>query len=120
MSSELQRTVVQRGAVPTQPGSKLRLTSLDALRGMTIAAMILVDDPGDRGHVYWPLKHARWNGCTPTDLIFPFFLFIMGVSMVLSFDSRLCKGATKNELLLHCLKRSGIIFALGLFLYAYP
>lgn len=97
-----------------------RLMSLDVFRGMTIAAMILVNNAGDWAHVYWPLEHAEWNGWTPTDLIFPFFLFIVGVSMVMSFDSRQARGASKRELLLHSLKRSTIIFGLGLFLYAYP
>ncbi len=65
-----------------------RLTSLDLFRGVTIAAMILVNNPGNE-HAYWPLEHAEWNGWTPTDLIFPFFLFIVGVSLVFSFQSRL-------------------------------
>ncbi len=97
-----------------------RLVSLDVFRGMTIAAMILVNDAGDWAHIYWPLEHAPWNGWTPTDLIFPFFLFIVGVSMVLSFESRRAQGATCGKLMLHTLKRSAIIFALGAFLYAYP
>lgn len=103
-----------------QPRLHTRLTSLDAFRGITIAAMILVNDPGDRRHVYWPLEHAGWNGCTPTDLIFPFFLFIVGVSLVLSFGSRTDKGATRCELLLHSAKRTAILFGLGVLLYAYP
>jgi predicted acyltransferase len=97
-----------------------RLVSLDVFRGMTIAGMILVNDAGDWNHIYWPLEHAEWNGWTPTDLIFPFFLFIVGVSMVLSFDARRAKGASRGELLLHSLKRSAIIFGLGLFLNGYP
>jgi predicted acyltransferase len=97
-----------------------RLMSLDVFRGLTIAAMILVNDPGDWGHIYWPLEHAEWNGWTPTDLVFPFFLFIVGVSMVLSFDARRARGASESRLLLHALKRSAIIFALGLFLNGYP
>lgn len=60
-----------------------RLASLDALRGCTVAAMLLVNDPGDWSHVYAPLDHAVWNGCTPTDLIFPTFLFVVGVSVAL-------------------------------------
>jgi predicted acyltransferase len=99
---------------------KTRLASLDAFRGMTIAAMILVNDPGDRRHIYWPLEHANWNGWTPTDLIFPFFLFIVGVSLVLSFRSRSAQGATRSELILHSAKRSAILFGLGVLLYAYP
>src|SRR5262249_919961 len=97
-----------------------RLTSLDVFPGMTIAAMILVNNPGDGRHTYWPLKHADWNGWTPTDLIFPFFLLIVGVSMVFSFGTRKQRGQRRKDLLLHALKRSSIIFALGLFLYAYP
>jgi len=61
------------------------MVSLDVFRGLTIAAMILVNDPGSWKHIYAPLEHAEWNGWTPTDLIFPFFLFIAGVSMALSF-----------------------------------
>jgi predicted acyltransferase len=97
-----------------------RLLSLDVFRGMTIAGMILVNDAGDWSHVYWPLEHAEWNGWTPTDLVFPFFLFIVGVSMVMSFESRRARGASRSKLLLHALKRSAIIFALGIFLNGYP
>lgn len=61
-----------------------RLDSVDALRGLTVAAMLLVNNPGDWGHVYAPLRHAEWHGCTPTDLIFPFFLFVVGVSVALA------------------------------------
>jgi len=106
-------------SVPSVP-STARLASLDVFRGLTIAAMILVNNSGDGAHTYWPLEHAKWNGWTPTDLIFPFFLFIVGVSMVFSFSSRSARGQTRKHLLLHVLKRSAIIFALGLFLYAYP
>src|SRR5262249_40005120 len=87
---------------------------------MTIAAMILVNNSGDGRHTYWPLQHAAWNGWTPTDRIFPFFLFIVGVSMVFSFAARRARGQTRKQLLLHALKRSAIIFVLGIFLYAYP
>jgi predicted acyltransferase len=97
-----------------------RLSSLDVFRGITIAAMILVNNPGDGRHTYWPLEHAAWNGWTPTDLIFPFFLFIVGVSMVYSFAARRARGHGRGRLLLHVLKRSAIIFALGIFLYAWP
>jgi predicted acyltransferase len=90
-----------------------RLTSLDLFRGVTIAAMILVNDAGN-DHSYWPLEHADWNGWTPTDLIFPFFLFIVGVSLVFSFESRLQRGDSKGVLLLHTVRRAVIIFAIGL------
>ncbi|MGP0020091.1 MAG: acyltransferase family protein [Candidatus Sulfotelmatobacter sp.] len=93
--------------------SSSRLTSLDLFRGVTIAAMILVNDPGN-DHPYWPLEHAQWNGWTPTDLIFPFFLFIVGVSLVFSSESRLRRGDSKNLLLLHTFRRAVIIFAIGL------
>jgi predicted acyltransferase len=95
------------GAMPA------RLVSLDVFRGMTIAGMILVNNAGNWNAVYWPLDHAKWHGWTPTDLIFPFFLFIVGVSMVLSFEARRRRGATSGELLRHVVKRSAIIFAIG-------
>ncbi|MGA9710327.1 MAG: heparan-alpha-glucosaminide N-acetyltransferase domain-containing protein [Candidatus Sulfotelmatobacter sp.] len=94
-------------------GMSTRLTSLDLFRGATIAAMILVNNPGN-DHAYWPLEHAEWNGWTPTDLIFPFFLFIVGVSLVFSSESRLSKGDSKAELLRHSCRRAVIIFAIGL------
>ncbi len=92
-----------------------RLVSLDVFRGATIAAMILVNNPGN-GAAYAPLRHAKWNGWTPTDLIFPFFLFIVGVSLVLSFRSRLRRGDSTRSLALHTVKRSLTIFAVGLLL----
>jgi predicted acyltransferase len=70
--------------VSERPAVTGRLLSLDAFRGATIAAMILVNDPGDWAHVYWPLLHVPWNGWTPTDLIFPFFLFMVGTSLTFS------------------------------------
>jgi len=87
-----------------------RLLSLDAFRGATIAAMILVNNPGDWGHVYWPLLHVAWHGWTPTDLIFPFFLFMVGMS--LTFSRRL----EFRPALLRALKLLG----LGLLLNLYP
>jgi len=96
-----------------------RLASLDVFRGLTIALMILVNNAGDWEHVYWPLEHAKWNGWTPTDLVFPFFVFIVGVSVVFSFASRVARGDSKKALLLHALKRSVIIFVVGFLLHAY-
>ena len=101
------------------PETSARLVSLDVFRGATIAAMILVNNPGN-GASYWPLRHAKWNGWTPTDLIFPFFLFIVGVSLVLSFQSRMRHGDSTRSLVWHALKRSLIIFALGLLLNGLP
>ena len=88
-----------------------RLVSLDVFRGVTMAGMVIVNNPGDWGTVYAPLLHADWHGWTPTDLIFPFFLFIVGVSITLSR-----KSAGWGSIL----RRSAIIFALGLFLAGYP
>lgn len=90
-----------------------RLASVDALRGLTVAAMLLVNDPGDWGHVYWPLEHAEWNGCTPTDLIFPFFLFIVGVSIALALGPRLERGDARAPLLRAAMGRALRILLLG-------
>ncbi len=93
-----------------------RLLSLDVFRGMTVALMILVNNPGDWGHLYWPLEHAEWNGCTPTDLVFPFFLFIVGVSIAYSLS-----GVVANQdSLLKITKRSAKLFGLGFFLAMFP
>ncbi|MDX1666086.1 MAG: heparan-alpha-glucosaminide N-acetyltransferase domain-containing protein [Saprospiraceae bacterium] len=97
-----------------------RLISLDALRGFTIAAMIIVNDPGSWSHVYDPLLHADWNGITPTDYIFPFFLFIVGVSIALAYQKRLDQGTDKRPLVKKILIRSAKIFGLGLFLWLWP
>jgi len=89
-----------------------RLLSLDVLRGITISGMIMVNNPGSWGKIYTPLEHAQWNGLTPTDLVFPFFMFIMGVSMYLSykkFDFKL-SGKTFSKLL----RRSVLLFLIGL------
>lgn len=75
-----------------------RLVSLDFFRGATVAAMILVNNPGSWSYMYGPLQHAPWHGWTPTDLIFPFFLFIVGVSIVLAFTKAQAKGAATGDL----------------------
>lgn len=97
-----------------------RLASLDAFRGVTIAAMILVNNPGTWSAVYPPLLHATWHGWTPTDLVFPFFLFIVGVAVAFAYTKRLVAGVVKTPLVLKALKRSLILFGLGLLLAAYP
>lgn len=89
--------------------------SLDVFRGATIAAMISVNNPGNNSP-YASLRHAAWNGWTPADLIFPFFLFIVGVSLVLSFRSRLARGESKRALLMHSLRRSALMFLIGVLL----
>ena len=100
--------------------TKQRLVSLDAFRGATIAGMILVNNPGTWSDIYPQLRHAAWHGWTFTDFIFPFFLWIVGVSMTLSFARRVEEGADKPKLLLHVLRRAAIIFGLGLFLNGFP
>src|SRR5690606_6949518 len=97
-----------------------RLLSLDVFRGATVAAMILVNNPGSWGTVYSPLKHAEWNGCTPTDLIFPFFLFIVGVSIAYSYGTKKLDPTTHRSSILKAGKRTLILFALGLILSLFP
>lgn len=97
-----------------------RLLSLDVFRGLAIAGMILVNNPGSWQHVYAPLRHAEWHGWTPTDLIFPSFLFIVGVALTLSFSGRLERGEGARRLWLKAVRRSAIIFALGLLLNGFP
>ena len=77
-----------------------RLISLDVFRGITIAGMVLVNNPGTWSSIYWPLEHAEWHGWTPTDLIFPFFLFIVGVAIPLAFGRRIESGGSKRDLYL--------------------
>jgi predicted acyltransferase len=96
-----------------------RLISLDVFRGITVAAMILVNNPGSWDSVYPPLLHATWNGCTPTDLIFPFFLFIVGVSIHFAYQGTIDHGLQK-KVFLKILKRALIIFGLGIFLAWFP
>ena len=95
-----------------------RLIALDVMRGLTIALMIMVNTPGSWSYVYPPLLHSKWNGCTPTDLVFPFFLFIVGVSMWFSFK-KFDKGITKMALY-KVVKRFLIMFLLGVFLNGFP
>lgn len=100
--------------------TKQRLVSLDAFRGATIAAMMLVNNLGSYSQAYPPLLHADWHGWTPTDLIFPFFLWIVGVAMTFSFARRVEEGGDKSVLIRHTLRRSALIFGLGLFLAGFP
>ncbi|MBH9552631.1 acyltransferase family protein [Inhella gelatinilytica] len=97
-----------------------RLLSLDAFRGFTIAAMLLVNNPGDWGHVYAPLLHAAWHGWTFTDWIFPFFVFISGISMTLSLSRRAALGDDKLKLTLATVRRGALIVLIGLLLNAIP
>jgi predicted acyltransferase len=97
-----------------------RLISLDVFRGATVAAMLLVNDPGNWNAIYWPLDHADWHGWTPTDLIFPFFLFTVGITTHLSLGARKARGDRNVRLCNQVLRRAAIIFALGLFLNWFP
>ena len=94
-----------------------RFASVDALRGLTVAAMLLVNTPGDWGHVYAPLLHANWHGCTPTDLVFPFFLFVVGVSIALGIVPRMERGADPRALHRAIASRGLRIVGLGLLLH---
>ena len=95
---------------PTRP----RLASLDVFRGLTVSAMILVNNPGSWDSVYPPLRHAEWNGCTPADLVFPFFLYIVGVSLAFSCQKRRDRGDSRAEIMGHALWRSLALIGLGL------
>ncbi len=105
---------------PSPPASSPRLQSLDVFRGLTIAAMLLVNNPGTWEHVYPPLEHAVWHGWTPTDLVFPFFLFIVGVATALSLGRLAEAGESRPTLFRKALVRAAIIFALGLVLQGFP
>ncbi|MEK9788373.1 MAG: heparan-alpha-glucosaminide N-acetyltransferase domain-containing protein, partial [Flavobacteriaceae bacterium] len=97
-----------------------RLLSLDLLRGLTIILMIIVNDPGSWEQVYTPLLHAEWNGITPTDYVFPTFLFIVGVSIVLSMNKQKELGKDRGALTKKLLWRAVKIYAVGIFLWLWP
>ena len=97
-----------------------RLVSLDAFRGATMALMVLVNTPGDGAHVYGPLNHAEWNGWTPTDVVFPSFMWIVGVALTLSLSRRIAAGASRAQLLAQAFRRALILYGLGLLVYAFP
>ena len=101
----------------TVSSAPVRWASVDALRGITVAAMLLVNNPGDWGHVYAPLLHAQWHGITPTDLIFPLFLFVVGVSIALALSPRLERGESQPALAKIVVKRAARIVGLGLLLH---
>jgi predicted acyltransferase len=114
-------------ASPLSPQSQQSVTSqakrlmcLDIYRGLMVAGMIVVDNPGSDDHAYWAIKHADWNGWTPADFIFPSFLFLVGVSTVLSFSVRRQRGESRRQILLHAFKRSLVLIAVGLLVNASP
>src|SRR4028118_1058146 len=97
-----------------------RLLSLDVFRGMTIAGMVLVNNPGTWSNIYGPLKHAEWHGVTPTDFVFPFFLFIVGIAITLALGKRVETGGITGDIYWKIVRRAALIFLLGLFLAAFP
>ena len=97
-----------------------RLMCLDIYRGLMVAGMILVDNPGSDENAYWPMIHTKWNGWTPADFIFPSFLFLVGISMVYSYAARRERGDTKRQIFAHAIKRSLILIAIGLLVNASP
>jgi len=105
---------------PLLPQASNRLLSLDLLRGLTIAFMILVNDAGNFDVAYWPLLHSRWNGCTPTDIVFPTFLFIIGITTVISTSSRLSRGVPRQQMFLQIVRRTVILFLLGILVNSFP
>ncbi|MDQ3799299.1 MAG: DUF5009 domain-containing protein [Acidobacteriota bacterium] len=107
-------------AAEAQNISASRLVSLDVFRGMTVAGMVLVNNPGTWSSIYEPLKHAEWNGITPTDYVFPFFLFIVGVAIPLALGRRVESGGVNREIYLKIVRRAVVIFLLGLFLATFP
>jgi predicted acyltransferase len=106
--------------VPSPRPPRERLLSLDVFRGMTIAGMLLVNNPGSWGAIYPPLEHAAWNGWTPTDLIFPFFLFIVGITTHLSLESRRARGDDEGALLRQVIRRGLLIFLAGFLVNGFP
>jgi len=118
MSQASVSVAADRSAAPASVGE--RLVSLDAFRGATIAFMILVNTPGDGRHTYWPLEHARWHGWTPTDVVFPSFLWMVGVAMTLSLGRRLACGVARSALFRQAARRSAVLFVLGVLVYVYP
>jgi predicted acyltransferase len=101
-------------------GASGRLICLDIFRGLAVAGMILVDNPGSDEKVYWPIAHAEWNGWTPADFIFPAFLFLVGVSVVFSIAKRRERGDSRRRILLHVFIRSLLLIAIGLLVNASP
>jgi predicted acyltransferase len=101
-------------------GTRERLVSLDVFRGMTVAGMLLVNNPGTWSEIYPPLEHAPWNGWTPTDLIFPFFLFIAGITTHLSLSARRAQGADESAVRRQIIRRGALIVLFGLIVAAFP
>jgi len=106
--------IINQPVGASMPVKGPRLLSLDFFRGLTVACMILVNNPGSWAHIYGPLEHSEWNGCTPTDLVFPFFLFMVGVSVVYAMESKKADPSKHAGLLLSVLRRTVLIILLGM------
>src|ERR1700684_2168199 len=117
-TSVTKRTVTTTAAPQTMPIR--RLVSLDVVRWVTIAFMILVNNGGSGKYSYSQLEHSAWNGWTLTDLVFPSFLFIAGISIVFSNAARLARGESKTALRMHVIRRAVILFLLGLVVNGFP
>ena len=118
--SSATRTVSAPDPLVSPVSTSKRYLAVDVLRGLTIAFMILVNDNGDERVAFGALKHASWNGFTPTDLVFPTFLFLVGASIVFSTESRLARGVTRASLFAHTARRAIILFLLGLVVNSAP
>jgi predicted acyltransferase len=114
------RTVYAPASRLSNAASSQRYLAVDVLRGLTIAFMILVNNSGDERSAFGALKHAVWNGFTPTDLVFPTFLLLVGTAIVFSTESRLARGATRLSLFSHTVRRAVILFLLGLTVNSFP
>src|SRR6187549_2772087 len=112
--------IASMGTEPNIRPMRERLVSLDVFRGMTIAGMLLVNNPGTWGAIYAPLEHAEWHGWTPTDLIFPFFLFIVGITTHLSLSARRARGDDEGAIIRQIIKRGAIIYLLGFLMAWFP
>jgi predicted acyltransferase len=106
--------------VPGERSERERLLALDVFRGLTVAGMLLVNDPGSWSAIYPPLEHAAWNGWTPTDLIFPFFVFIVGITTQISIGARRARGDDEGAVRRQILKRGALIFLFGFLVNGFP
>ena len=107
-------------SVPVLEPAPARIVSLDVFRGATMAFMVLVNNAGDGRHVYAPLEHAEWHGWTPTDVVFPSFVWIAGVALALSLSKRMALGVSRSMLFRQVFRRAAILYVLGLLVYAAP